>query len=77
MLLIRESVVAVAKVISLDGQDYLDAMDAVARIGRGGGSVFDVLHVTAARKAGADTVLSFNRKHFEPIIGTHPQFIAP
>jgi predicted nucleic acid-binding protein len=77
MALVRESVIAVAEIISLDAREYLAAMDAVARIGRGGGSIYDALHVIAARKSGADIVLSFNRKHFEPLIETDQQFIDP
>ncbi|EHJ48529.1 PilT protein domain protein [Solidesulfovibrio carbinoliphilus subsp. oakridgensis] len=71
------SVIAVAAIISLDAREYLAAMDAVARIGRGGGSIYDALHVIAAQKSGADIVLSFNRKHFEPLIETGQQFIDP
>ena len=75
--LIQASVVAVSTIIALDARDYAAAMEAVARIGRGGGSIYDALHVVAAQKAGAELVLSFNGKHFEPIIGPQQQFVAP
>lgn len=75
MTLVRESVVAVATVVALDAHDYMAAMAAVAGIGRGGGSIYDALHVVAAQKGGAEMLFSFNRKHFEPLLAPTQQFV--
>lgn len=77
MTLLRESIVRAGTVVSLDGRDYLEALDMVADKGRCGGSVYDALHVIAAEKSGADLVLSFNRKHFEPLLRPGQTFIEP
>ncbi|HML54683.1 MAG TPA: PIN domain-containing protein [Solidesulfovibrio magneticus] len=77
MALLRESIVRTSTVVSLDGRDYLEALDMVSDKGRGGGSVYDALHVIAAEKNGADLVLSFNRKHFEPLLRPGQRFIEP
>ncbi|EFL51637.1 PilT protein domain protein [Solidesulfovibrio fructosivorans JJ]] len=76
-MLLQASVLGVCSVITLDCRDYVAAMESVARIGRGGGSIYDALHVVAARKGGAELVLSFNRKHFEPLVGSDQQFVEP
>jgi predicted nucleic acid-binding protein len=75
MALVRESVIAVATVVALDAHDYVAAMDAVAGIGRGGGSIYDALHIVAAQKGGAQLLFSFNRRHFEPLIGPTQQLV--
>jgi len=77
MAIIEKSISAIATIVALGGQDYMDAMRLVARIGRGGGSVYDALHVAAAEKAGAQCILSFNRKHFEPIMDLATQLVVP
>lgn len=76
-VLIRESIVRVAEIVPLSGQDYLTAMTEVASLGRCGGSIYDALHVIAARKSDSDIVLSFNRKHFEPLVGMPQTFVEP
>ncbi len=65
--LIQESILPRFTVVSLDTEDYRAALQAVAEAGLTSGSVYDSLHVIAARKAACDRILTYNLKHFEAI----------
>jgi predicted nucleic acid-binding protein len=48
----------------LNGNEYLAAIDRIARVGIVGGAVYDALIAACARKAEADIVYTWNIAHF-------------
>ena len=62
--LIDESVLAVAEVVALDGDDYRAVLNRLADLGLTSGAVYDALHVRAAEKASADELVTFNGRDF-------------
>ena len=64
LALVERNVRKPATVVFLDGQDYADVLGEVARLGLTGGAVYDAVIVHAARKGGADRLLTFNERHF-------------
>ena len=55
-------------VVALDGQDYLQAVQRVARSGYTSGIIYDaLLTAAAAEKVGATHIVTLNRRHFELI----------
>ena len=62
--MIQESVLSIAEVVPLDGDDYRAVLDRMAALGLVSGAVYDGLHVRAAEKAGADELHTFNDRDF-------------
>ena len=62
--LIDESVLSVAEVVALDGDDYRAVLGRIADLGLASGAVYDALHVRAAEKAHADELVTFNGRDF-------------
>ncbi len=62
--LIRESVLSVAEVIALDGDDYSALLARMAALGLSSGAIYDALHVRAAEKVEADELVTFNGRDF-------------
>ena len=54
--------------VPLSVGDYRQAMNDVARAGRGGGAIYDALILQAARNVGASRLYTFNDKHFQPLL---------
>ncbi|MBI5281963.1 MAG: PIN domain-containing protein [Candidatus Solibacter usitatus] len=50
--------------IELSQEEYLLAMNGAAEKGLTGGIIYDALHVESARKAKAQTIYTYNRRHF-------------
>lgn len=65
--LIENSFLPRLTVVSLLESDYVAAIKVVAERGRTGGSVYDALHVIAAKKAECERVYTYNISHFEPL----------
>lgn len=63
--LLDESVVSVAKVVSLTSRQHASLMRRLAAIGLYGGTVYDALHAGAAEKAKVDRLYTFNRRDFQ------------
>ncbi len=55
--------------IDLDGAETLESLGRAQALGIQGGRVYDYLHAEAARKAGADKLLTRNTKHFQNLAG--------
>jgi predicted nucleic acid-binding protein len=51
-------------VVSLTGDEYADALDASAALGIVGGSIYDAMLTHCAIKAGAETIYSWNTRHY-------------
>lgn len=62
--LIEENVLRVARVVTLDPDDYGAALRRMTRLGLVSGAVYDVLHVVAAEKIEADELVTFNGRDF-------------
>lgn len=52
------------KIITLSESDTLKALRRAADLGRISGQVYDALHLTAAEKAGCQTLYTYNLDHF-------------
>ena len=62
--LVRENVLAKAKVVSLSAADYEAVIDEVADLGLSGGIVYDALLARAFRKSGGGKLLTLNPRDF-------------
>ncbi len=52
-------------VVSLDEEEYWNALREGGRLGISGGTVYDLLIGTCARKAAAKSIYTWNPRHFE------------
>ena len=53
--------------VTLDGAEYLDAIRELSDRGLAGGRVYDALLLACARKSQAETIYTWNVKHFRQI----------
>lgn len=51
-------------VVSLTGDEYAEALEASASLGIVGGSIYDAMLAYCAIKAGAETIYSWNTRHY-------------
>ena len=51
-------------VVSLSGDEYAEALEASASLGIVGGSIYDAMLAYCAIKAGAETIYSWNARHY-------------
>jgi len=51
-------------IITLDGDEYLNTLEMAASMGISGGSVYDALLAACAIKAKAETIYSWNTRHY-------------
>ena len=56
--------------VDLDGPEAIQSLNRAERLGVLGGRVYDYLHAEAAKKAGAERLLTRNIKHFQNLTGT-------
>jgi predicted nucleic acid-binding protein len=56
-----------AKIIPLSSQDYISTIKDMSDLGLSGGIIYDALIVRAAKKSGADKVLTFNIDDFSSV----------
>jgi predicted nucleic acid-binding protein len=62
-----ESMQKHTRVISLDGEEYLETIDAMSRRGLSGAVVYDALILACARKARAERIFTWNLRHFRMV----------
>lgn len=55
------------KIIPLEEKDYKEVISQVSSLGLSGGIVYDLFHYISARKAKANTILTYNEKDFQKI----------
>lgn len=53
--------------VSLTAEEYFKTVREVAEQGFGGGRIYDALHLQCARKCNAETIYTWNVKHFQAI----------
>lgn len=65
--LIEEGLLPMVEVVTLSARDYRLSIGRLARLGIGGGAVFDALIARAAEKAGVDRLLTFDVAGFRRV----------
>jgi predicted nucleic acid-binding protein len=65
--LMSESVLSCATVAALSSSDYQSTIKGMSELGISGGAVYDALIAKAARKAGAERILTFNVADFKRV----------
>ena len=65
--LIRENVEAIATIVALSSADYRSVIKDLSERGIAGGTIYDALISRAARKSGANLLLTFNPDDFKLI----------
>jgi predicted nucleic acid-binding protein len=67
LLSIEENVIKHFKISSLTGNDYASLIREAALAGIQGGTVYDAVLLTSARKSDVDRILTLNLKHFQAV----------
>ena len=62
--------------VTLATDDYLNAVRTLSAKGLGGGRVYDILHITAARKQRLDRIYTFNDSEWKSLAPDLEQIIA-
>jgi predicted nucleic acid-binding protein len=75
--LLDDQFIAQATVIALDSAAYLAALRQALRNGIAGGPIYDAVIVVCARVGGADTLLTFNERHFARFAGDGLAVVVP
>ncbi len=65
--LLKESVLPYVKTVTLAEREVMAALAQAQSRGVRGGAVYDYLHLTAARKAGAEALVTLDLKHFSAL----------
>jgi predicted nucleic acid-binding protein len=65
--LLRESVLPYVKTVTLTERDVMAALAEAQARGVRGGAVYDYLHLVAARKAGAEALVTLDLRHFRAL----------
>ncbi|MBN8492975.1 MAG: PIN domain-containing protein [Burkholderiales bacterium] len=65
--LIKDSVLPFVQLVSLNGREVMAALETADARGVRGGAVYDLLHLAAARKAGASRLLTLDRRDFQAL----------
>ena len=66
--LIQESVLPYVQLVSLSGKEVMAALATADARGARGGAVYDLLHLVAARKAGAFRLLTLDVRDFQALV---------
>ena len=64
--LINANFIEHAKIVVLGGTAYTEVLRSLAKEAVGGGRVYDAVIAKCASQAKAETLLTFNRRHFDP-----------
>ena len=65
--ILGDNILPYFELIALSAKDYKAVLRASTNAGLIGGTVFDVLHLHGARKAGCDRIYTFNVKEFRSL----------
>ena len=63
--LVRTTVTSRMEVVVLDADDYEAVIARLTELGFTGGVVYHALHLRAAEKSGAESLVTFNRRDFD------------
>ncbi len=66
--LIKDSVLPFVELVSLSGREVMAALHTADARGVRGGAVYDLLHLVAARKAGASRLLTLDQRDFQALL---------
>jgi predicted nucleic acid-binding protein len=66
--LLRESVLPFVKTVALTEREVMAALGQAQLRGVRGGAVYDFLHLVAARKCGAEALVTLDLKHFSALV---------
>lgn len=75
--LLNRDIDAHFEVIPLTADSYAEALDLTVRQGLASGAIYDALHLTGARSAGCDHLLTLNLKHFQALAPADPLILLP
>ena len=64
--LVETNFVTGARVTALTARDYVRLIGRLAHAGMAGGRTYDAIIAECARRAGADTLMTLNPRHFDP-----------
>jgi len=65
--IIRSNIVAGCTLVAAEQADYLGAIEAVERLGLGGGKVYDALLLACAAKSDVERIYTFNLADFKAL----------
>jgi predicted nucleic acid-binding protein len=65
--LIETSLLPRLRLIELGSEELVDAIRGSDTVGARGGAIYDLLHLTAARKSSAKSLYTLNTRHFEAV----------
>jgi predicted nucleic acid-binding protein len=65
--LIEDSVLPFVQIVHLTGRETMSALAQSERRGARGGAIYDLLHLWAARKAGAQALLTLDLRDFQAL----------
>jgi predicted nucleic acid-binding protein len=66
--LIEDSILPFVQLVHLTGKETMGAIAESDRRGVRGGAIYDLLHLTAARKAGADALVTLDVRDFQALV---------
>lgn len=65
------------RVVSLDDTAYLQMIENCVARGVAGGAMYDAVIVACAVTAGVETIVTFNDRHFRPLVSLGIQVVVP
>lgn len=65
------------ELIPLTAEIYAEALDLTVRQGLASGAIYDAIHLTGARSADCDRLLTLNLKHFRSLAPGDPMIQSP
>lgn len=74
---LQDNFVAGSAVATLDSSTYLSVLNSAPADSISGGRIYDALIVACARLAGADTLLTFNARHFASFASPNLRVVVP
>jgi predicted nucleic acid-binding protein len=75
--LLKHTIGAHFEIIPLTAEIYSDALDLTVRQGLASGAIYDAIHLTGARSAGCDHLLTLNLKYFRALAPGDPLILSP
>ena len=75
--LLNRDIGARFEVIPLTVEMHAEALDLTVRQGLASGAIYDALHLTGARSAGCDHLLTLNMRHFKALAPGDPLITTP
>ncbi len=75
--MLRASFVAQSELTALDGPHYLTFLQNASERGVAGGRTYDALIAACAIYASVDAFLTFNERHFRPLLPASVEVVVP